>query len=84
MGNLQPIKHVYYDNTLTKQRLAFKALRIKVNDIANRFPLIINNLVQTIILKMRNEWNTEILMCAFLGICWLIILLVYWSLGTYV
>ena len=69
---------MYNDSNPTKKILSFKALRIKPNDISNRFLLIINNLVQTIILKMWNEWSDEVLMCAFLGICLLICLLAHW------
>ena len=69
MGKSQPIRNVHIDVTLARQRLAFK-----LNDIANRFPHI-NNLVQTIILKM---WKDAVLLCAFIVIGLLIILWAQW------
>merc|ERR1712024_189166 len=40
--------------TLMSQRVAFKAIQTKLNDISNRFPLI-NNLVQKLNLSKRRD-----------------------------
>jgi len=59
--------------TLMSQRVAFKAIQTKLNDISNRFPLI-NNLVQKINLRKRRD---TIIMGSVIGLC-LVILLWYW------
>jgi len=61
--------------TLARQRLAFKAMRTKLNDIANRFPLI-NSLVQKINLKKRKD---SVILGAVIGVCLLFML--WWVFG---
>lgn len=59
--------------TLMSQRVAFKAIQTKLNDISNRFPLI-NNLVQKINLRKRRD---TIIIGSVIGICF-VFLLWYW------
>jgi len=59
--------------TLMNQRVAFKAIQTKLNDISNRFPLI-NNLVQKINMRKRRD---TIIMGSVIGLC-LVFLLWYW------
>ena len=53
----------------------FKAMRTKLNDIANRFPLI-NSLVQKINLKKRKD---SVILGAVIGVCLLFML--WWVFG---
>lgn len=50
---------------LVNQRLAFKAIQTKLNDISNKFPMI-NNLVQKINLRKRRD---TIILGAVVGLC---------------
>jgi Golgi SNAP receptor complex protein 1 len=59
--------------TLMSQRVAFKAIQTKLNDISNRFPLI-NNLVHKINLRKRRD---TIIIGSVIGICF-VFLLWYW------
>lgn len=59
--------------TLMSQRVAFKAIQTKLNDISNRFPLI-NNLVQKINLRKRRD---TIIIGSVIGLC-LVFILWYW------
>ena len=60
---------------LVNQRLAFKAIQTKLNDISNRFPMI-NNLVQKINLRKRRD--TVILGCV-IGLC--VTFLIWYTFG---
>jgi Golgi SNAP receptor complex protein 1 len=53
-----------------KQRLVFKAMQTKLNDIANRFPLI-NSLVQKINLRKRRD---SVILGVVIGLCLLFML----------
>jgi len=59
--------------TLMNQRVAFKAIQTKLNDISNRFPMI-NNLVQKINMRKRRD---TIIMGSVIGLCF-VFLLWYW------
>merc|ERR1719433_1900992 len=50
---------------LVNQRLAFKAIQTKLNDISNKFPMI-NNLVQKINLRKRRD---AIIVAVVIGLC---------------
>ena len=52
-------------DSLVNQRVAFKAIQTKLNDISNRFP-IINNLVQRINLRKRRD---AIIVAVVIGLC---------------
>lgn len=51
--------------TLINQRVAFKAIQAKLNDLSSRFPLV-NNLVQKINLRKRRD---TIIVGAVIGVC---------------
>jgi len=59
--------------TLMNQRVAFKAIQTKLNDLSNRFPMI-NNLVQKINMRKRRD---TIIMGSVIGLCF-VFLLWYW------
>ena len=61
--------------SLVNQRVAFKAIQTKLNDISNKFPMI-NNLVQKINLRKRRD--TVILGC-IIGLC--ILFLLWYAFG---
>ena len=52
-------------DSLVNQRVAFKAIQTKLNDISNRFPMI-NNLVQKINLRKRRD---AIIVACVIGLC---------------
>ncbi len=52
-------------DSLVNQRVAFKAIQTKLNDISNRFPLI-NNLVQKVNLRKRRD---AIIVAIVIGLC---------------
>lgn len=56
--------------TLVNQRVVFKAIQTKLNDISNRFPLI-NSLVQKINLRKRRD---SIILGLVIGLCLLFML----------
>jgi Golgi SNAP receptor complex protein 1 len=62
-------------DTLVNQRLAFKAIQTKLNDISNRFPMI-NNLVQKINLRKRRD---AIIVAIVLGLC--LTFLLWWTMS---
>jgi len=57
-------------DALVNQRLAFKAIQTKLNDISNKFPMI-NNLVQKINLRKRRD---TIILGAVIGLCFTFLL----------
>lgn len=56
--------------TLVNQRVAFKAIQTKLNDVATKFPMI-NNLVQKINLRKRRD---TIVLGSVIGICFVFLL----------
>jgi len=60
---------------LVNQRLAFKAIQTKLNDISNKFPMI-NNLVQKINLRKRRD---SIVLGAVIGLC--VTFILWYSFG---
>jgi len=61
--------------TLVNQRMAFKAIQTKLNDISTKFPMI-NNLVQKINLRKRRD---SIVMGAVIGLC--VVFLLWYAFG---
>lgn len=62
-------------DSLVHQRHAFKAIQTKLNDIANRFP-IINNLTQKINFRKRRD---AIIVAFFIGLC--LTFLLWWTIS---
>jgi len=60
---------------LVNQRMAFKAIQTKLNDIATKFPMI-NNLVQKINLRKRRD---TLVMGAVIGVC--VVFLLWYAFG---
>ena len=60
---------------LVNQRMAFKAIQTKLNDIATKFPMI-NNLVQKINLRKRRD---TLVMGAVIGTC--LVFLLWYQFG---
>ena len=56
--------------TLVNQRVAFKAIQTKLNDVATKFPMI-NNLVQKINLRKRRD---TIVLGGVIGLCFVFLL----------
>jgi Golgi SNAP receptor complex protein 1 len=56
--------------TLVNQRVAFKAIQTKLNDLSNRFP-VINSLVQKINMRKKRD---SIIIGAVVGLCLVFIL----------
>lgn len=61
--------------TLMNQRVAFKAIQTKLNDISNKFPMI-NNLVQKINLRKRRD---TVIMGSVIGTC--VLFLLWYAFG---
>ena len=61
--------------SLVNQRLALKAIQTRLNDIANRFPMI-NSLVQKINLRKRRD---SIILGLVIGVCLVFILWFAWG-----
>ena len=57
-------------DSLVNQRHTFKAIQTKLNDIANRFP-VINNLVQKINLRKRRD---AVILAVVIGFCFTFLL----------
>lgn len=56
--------------SLVNQRVAFKAIQTKLNDISNRFPMI-NSLVQKVNLRKRRD---SIILGSVIGLCFVFLL----------